>query len=213
MHSIQWNQSLFRRVRMVCVGVFLMGFFIAVFVYANLGSDPCTVMNLGVSGKLGIPFGVWQLIVNCVILIFTFSLSRNLIGIGTVVNMVSIGFLVDFFRMIFARILPAAPALWLRILLMAVAVVGLSLTAALYMYPQLGISPYDSVPVVLAQKTGIQFRWCRVFWDLLAMLIGWLCGSVVGVGTVITAFFLGPLIKYFTNQVARKAKFQVEAMI
>lgn len=210
---MQLDKTIIPRVRMVCVGVFLMGFFIALFVYANLGTDPCTCMNLGVSGKLRLSFGVWQLILNCSILVFTFFLARRLIGIGTLVNMVSVGFLVDFFRAVFARIFPASLPLWAAILVMAVAVVGLSFTAALYMYPQLGVSPYDSVPIILAQRTGIEFRWCRIAWDLAAVLVGWLCGSVIGVGTVITAFFMGPLIKWFTGQVARKAHFQVDQVL
>jgi uncharacterized membrane protein YczE len=189
---------------MVCVGIFFMGFAVALSVYAGMGCDPCTCMNLGVSEKLGFSFGTWQLILNGSILVFTFFFSRHFIGIGTVINMVAIGYLVDFFRWILTFILPAQPSLGLRILIMVVALVLLSFTAALYIYPQLGISPYDSIAYMVAEHSHWQFRWCRIACDMLALLIGWLCGSVVGIGTVLTAFCLGPFIKAFGDLIAKK---------
>jgi Predicted membrane protein len=197
------GKNMLRRITMVCIGTFFLGFSISLFVYANFGTDPYSCMNLGLSGKLGLQFGVWQLLMNCVFLVIIFFTGRHLIGIGTLLNMVFIGFIVDLFRGIYARILPAVPAFWVRVLVMAAAVLILSFMAALYMYPRLGTSPYDSIPVILSERTGIQFRWCRVAWDLSAVLIGWLCGSVVGVGTVLTALFLGPLIKWFTDWIAK----------
>ncbi len=204
------NKSLLKRIAMMCVGVFIMGFAISLSVYASLGTDPCTCLNLGVSGKIGMSFGTWQLLMNSTILVFTFVFSRHLIGIGTIVNMVSIGFLVDFFNGIYAHILPSEPTILLRILFMLCSVVILAFTAALYIYPQLGVSPYDSIGFILADRTHIEFRWCRIFYDVLAVLIGYLCGSVVGVGTVITAFCMGPLIKYFSDLIQRKFPLQFD---
>lgn len=140
---------------MVCIGIFFMGLAIALSVYAGMGSDPCTCLNLGVSQKLGLSFGNWQLILNCSILIFTFFFSRHFIGIGTLVNMTAIGYLVDFFRWVFAFILPAHPTVLLRIIIMVIALTLLSFTAALYIYPQLGISPYDSIAYMVARSTSI----------------------------------------------------------
>lgn len=204
------NKNLVQRIGMMCIGVFLLGFAISLAVYVNLGTDPCTCMNLGVSGKIGLPFGTWQLIINCIILVFMFFLSRRLIGIGTLVNMVSIGFLVDFFGWVYARILPTQPGLLLRILIMIFALVLLAFSAALYIYPQLGVSPYDSLGFIASERLHIQFRWCRITCDVLAVLIGFLCGSVVGVGTVLTAFCMGPLIKGFGDLIAKKFPLQFD---
>ena len=204
------NKSYLKRIAMVCVGVFLMGFAISLSVYASLGTDPCTCMNLGVSAKLGISLGNWQLISNGIFLIFTLLFARHLIGFGTIVNMVAIGYLVDFFRGIFAQILPSQPSVLIRIPIMLFSIVLLSFTAALYMYPKLGVSPYDSISFILTERTHIHFRWCRIFCDVLSVLIGYLCGSIVGVGTVITAFCLGPLINYFIGLIARKFPLQFD---
>lgn len=192
-----------RRILMVCLGVFVLGFSISLLVYANFGSDPCTCMNLGVASRLGLTFGTWQLLFNCIVLVVMFFVSRRLIGIGTVINMVSIGFLVDFFRAVYAQFLPASPAVAVRAAVMAAALVLLSFGAALYMHPGLGVSPYDSLSVMAAEKLRFDFKWCRVACDLLAVVIGFLCGSVVGVGTAVSAFCMGPLIKFFANRLNR----------
>jgi uncharacterized membrane protein YczE len=201
---MQISKNLIRRIVMMCIGVFLLGFSISLAVYANFGTDPCTCLNLGVSGKIGLQFGTWQLIFNCIVLIFMFLLSRDLIGIGTLVNMVSIGFLVDFFRWLYSELLPSQPTFPVRILLMIFALLLLSFSAALYIYPNLGVSPYDSLGFMVSKHLHIQFRWCRILCDVLAVLVGWLCGSVVGVSTVITAFCMGPLIKKFNDLIAKR---------
>lgn len=204
------NKSLLKRIAMVCIGVLLIGFAISLSVYANLGTDPCTCLNLGISGIIGMDFGTFLLLFNCIILVFTFLLARHLIGIGTIINMVSIGFLVDFFRGVFVYILPSQPSVLFRVFVMLCGIAILSFAAALYIYPQLGVSPYDSIGFILAERTHIQFRWCRIFCDVLAVLIGFLCGSIVGVGTVITAFCIGPLIKYFGDQLQIKIPLQFD---
>lgn len=198
------NNNLAKRILMVCIGVLLLSFSVSLFIYANLGTDPASCMNLGVSSKIGISFGAWQLIFNCIVLVFTFFFARHFIGIGTVINMVFIGFLADFFNSILSQILPIQPSVTLRLLIIGFAVVLISFAAALYIYPQLGISPYDSIAFMLAERFHLQFRWCRIACDVTAVVIGWLCGSVVGVGTVATAFCLGPLIKYFGDLFQKK---------
>lgn len=197
-------RNMSKRIIMICVGVFFMGLAVALSVYAGLGSDPCTCMGLGISEKIGLSFGSWQLILNCSILIFTFFFSRHFIGIGTFINMTAVGYLVDFFRWVFIFTLPAHPSVPLRVFVMLIALVLLSFTAALYIYPQLGIAPYDSIGYMIAEHFHLQFRWCRIASDMLALLIGWLCGSIVGIGTVLTAFCLGPLIKAFGDLIAKK---------
>ncbi len=197
-------KNLIKRVIMVCVGVFFISFAVALSVYAGMGTDPCTCMNLGISAKTGLSFGNWQLIFNCSILIFTFLFSRHFIGIGTFINMTAVGYLVDFFRWVFTFTFPAQPSVPLRILVMVIALALLSFSAALYIYPQLGISPYDSIGYMMAEHFRFQFRWCRIASDVLALLIGWLCGSVIGIGTVLTAFCMGPFIKAFGDLIAKK---------
>lgn len=195
---------------MVCIGTFIMGFAVSLSVYAGLGTDPCTCMNTGLSHIFGMSFGMWQLIMNSIVLSFTFFFARSKIGFGTIVNMVAIGFLVDFFSGLFSLFLPQNPSLALRIVFMLCGVVILSFNAALYMYPNLGVSPYDSIGFMLVNCFHIQYRWCRISYDVLSVVIGWLFGGAVGVGTVITAFCIGPLIKIFGDLIQKKFPLQLD---
>jgi NifU-like protein involved in Fe-S cluster formation len=67
-----------------------------------------------------------------------------------------------------------------------------------------------SIGFILSDQTHVQFRWCRITCDIIAVLIGFLCGAVVGVGTVITAFCMGPLIKYFGDIIQKKIPLQFD---
>lgn len=205
------NKNLLKRIAMVCVGTLIMGFAVSLSVYARLGTDPCTCMNTGLAHLLGLSFGVWQLMMNSIILIFTFFFARDKIGFGTIFNMVAIGFLVDFFSWLYSFILPPDPPLAVKIFCMLLGVGILAFTAALYMYPQLGVSPYDSIGFILIRLLPhAQYRWCRVCYDILAVLIGFAFGGAVGVGTVITAFCMGPLIKFFTDRLPKWIPLTIE---
>jgi hypothetical protein len=206
------NKTLFKRITMMCIGVLIMGFAVSLCVYANLGTDPCTCLNLGLSSVIGLSFGTWQLIFNSVVLIFTFFLARHLIGIATIVNMVAIGFLVDYFSGVLKTILPSNPTMATRVLVMICGVVVLAFTVSLYIYPSLGVSPYDSIAIMLSKFTHIKFHWCRIFCDVAAVLVGFFCGSVIGIGTIITAFCLGPLIKLFNHLIVKIMPMEVKTL-
>lgn len=197
------NKDLCKRMAMVCAGTLIMGFAVSLSVYARLGTDPCTCMNTGLARLLGMSFGVWQLIMNSIVLVFTFFFARDKIGFGTVVNMVAVGFLVDFFSWLYTFFLPPEPPLFLRAACMLLGVGILAFTAALYMYPELGVSPYDSIGFILVRFLHAQYRWCRVGYDVTAVLLGASLGGVAGIGTVITAFCMGPLIKFFGDRMPK----------
>ena len=63
----------------------------------NVGVGPSTAMNLGISARIGMDFGTYQLLVNFVILVFVFFLDKHLSGLGTIINMVGVGYLIQFF--------------------------------------------------------------------------------------------------------------------
>ena len=73
----------------------------------------------------------------------------------------------------------------------------------LYMTSDLGVSVYDAIPIVISNRTKFQFRFCRIGCDLICVIIGTVCGLMPGLGTIITAFFMGPLIEFFNNTFSR----------
>ena len=113
-----------------------------------------------------------------------------------------------------ARLVPA-PALGVRFLILALAVVIMCLASAFYFTADLGVSTYDAVALIWSEKQSrIPFSVCRVITDLVCVLAGVaLCLAAgfslrritgeVGIGTIITAFFMGPLIQFFNIRIAR----------
>lgn len=191
---------------LMLAGVLMVGLAVGLMRLAGFGVDPYSCLNLGISGLLGLSFGTWQMLLNALLLGVMLLFHRELIGPGTLVNMVCVGYIGDFVVWL-GQGLPEWPAL--RVLFLALGTLSLSLGSALYMTTALGISPYDAVSVMLSRRTGLSFRLVRVSTDLLFVVLGCLAThfsgaslfSVLGVGTVVSAFGVGPLIQMFQRRV------------
>ena len=89
----EWTKSFF----MMIIAVILMGMCVSMLVLSDMGTDPYSAMNYGISAKLGMTFGNYQLISNLVLLVIVVIFERNLIGTGTLGNMILVGYSADFF--------------------------------------------------------------------------------------------------------------------
>ena len=198
-------------------GILLISICVACYRLSGFGVDSFTGMNLGISGFLGMSFGTWQLIVNFVILIVVFFTVRHCIGLGTVVNMVCVGYIADFLCWLVDDVICIEMTLPLRVLALLLATLFASLGVALYMKADMGISPYDSVALIITKltKEKIPFQYARISSDITALLIGILfclaskgnIWMIVGIGTVCNSLFNGPLIQFFRNLIDKKLIF------
>ena len=201
-----------KRYAMMLVGNLFIGICVGAYRLSALGVDAFTCMNLGISQFVGLSFGTWQLVVNVVLLAAVFLKARSCIGPGTVVNMVGVGYLADFLCWLVLDILQVEMTLPLRAAALVTGALLSALGVALYITPELGTAPYDSVAIIIENVTGgrIPFRTARVAGDVTAVVIGvvfcllaggdvWL---ILGVGTVCSALFNGPLIQFFRTYVA-----------
>ncbi len=198
------------RVGMMTVGILLIGMCVASYRMSGFGVDPFSCMNLGVSGFVGMSFGNWQLIVNAALLVAVWLTVRSCIGLGTVVNMVFVGYTADFLCWLFLDQIGLTVTAPLRIFFLALGTLLASLGCACYMAADLGIAPYDSVAFIITKytKEKVSFRAARVMSDVAVLLIGvafcllaknnvW---EIVGLGTVVNAFCNGPLIQFFRGK-------------
>ncbi|MBQ9031639.1 MAG: hypothetical protein IJ106_09350 [Parasporobacterium sp.] len=203
-----------KRVLMSVIGVLVCGLSVGIFKRAELGVDPFQSLMSGLNVVIPINFGTLYVIANVLLLIFALIFDRKKIGIATVINLFLIGYVADFSLNILTRIIPEASLLGRYVLLLA-GVVLMCLSSAFYFTANLGVSTYDAVALVISERQSkVKFRYCRIMTDLVCVLIGaGLCllggysiskvFTVVGVGTIITAFFMGPLIEFFNVHVAR----------
>jgi uncharacterized membrane protein YczE len=202
------NKILKQKIAFVIAGVTVMSFGISLMRFAVLGIDPISCMNTGVARKIGMSFGNWQLIMNAIMLVGVFFSDRRKIGFGTVYNMAATGYTSDAFLWLlnlapFESAVPF-PA---RAAALVFGILILYFGAAFYIEANMGVSPYDALAIIFAEKIGKPhwFRWARIGTDILCVGGGFLTKSDVGLGTLITACFAGPLLAFFRNIAAKFA--------
>ncbi|MBQ9608389.1 MAG: hypothetical protein IJV15_02975 [Lachnospiraceae bacterium] len=186
-----------KRIIICFLSVFGMGFSLSFLILCNLGTDTCTFMNTNVSGKIGLSFGNWQLIFNIVMLVLVIIFRRDLIGIGTVINMVLIAYYADFFDWIWGKFIPSSaftePVS--RGVIFTVSLAVFIISAAIYMNTDVGIAPYDALAVMLNDiLKKLPFFLCRNIVDFMSIAIGMLAGGRPKIGHILMALLLGPAI-------------------
>lgn len=203
-----------RRIMMSLFGVLICAVSVGIFKLAALGVDPFQSLMSGLDQLIPISFGTLYVIVNLILLSFSLLTDRHNIGIATFINLFLLGYVTQFTYDLLQKLFPA-PTLLFRIACLLIGIVIICFGSALYMTADLGVSTYDAVAIVLANKWKIaKFKFCRIGTDLICVIAGiivFLLGggtissipTIVGVGTIVTAFFMGPLIELFNEKIAR----------
>lgn len=187
-----------RRIPVLIVSVILMGMCVAFFEKTRVGTDPCTVLNLSISQNVlhWQNLGTWQLLFNLLLLAVILLMKEGrCIGLGSLANMVLVGYSRDFFKPIVERLLPGeVESLLVRGAVFIPAMALFLVAVAFYMVVELGTAPYDAVPQIISRRAKLPFTWVRIGYDSLITVIGFLLGGQVGIFTVLSCFFLGPVI-------------------
>ncbi len=195
-------------------GVIVCGASVGIFKIAALGIDPFQAFMAGLDQLVPIPFGTLYMIANAVLLVFSLLVDRHNIGIATFINLFLLGYITQF-SYAFLQTVIVNPSLVTRFLCLIVAVVILCFSSAFYITADLGVSTYDAIAIVMSGKWHLgPFKYIRICTDVVCIILGivlFLLGggklssipTFVGVGTIITAFFMGPLIDFFNRKVAR----------
>jgi uncharacterized membrane protein YczE len=178
-----------RRLAQLYVGLVLYGASMALMIRAGLGLDPWDVLHQGLAERVPLSFGEVTIVVGALVLLAWIPL-RQWPGFGTVSNVVVIGLAVD----ATLAALPAPDAMPLRIGFM-LAGVGLNgVASAAYIGARLGPGPRDGLMTGLVRRTGRSVRLVRTSIEVTVLVAGWLLGGTVGVGTVVYALAIGPLV-------------------
>ena len=194
----------FRRVAGILVGIVIISLGVALFKFAHLGNDPFNALNIRSAELAGLTLGVQNLIYNAVFFTMQMIWGRRYVGFGTVANSVCCGFIITFFYDFLTAHFAQAATLPAQLLWVAAAVVCTSLGISLHQTSDLGVAPYDYLALGLRDHTPFPYFCCRLFTDTLCALLAFLLGGLLGLGTLICAFCLGPLIQFFNTQCFRK---------
>lgn len=181
-----------RRLIQLFAGLTLYGASMALMLRAVLGLDPWDVFHQGLSTHVGLSFGMLVNVVGAVVLLLWIPL-RQKPGIGTIANIFTLGTTVD----LTLRVLPEIEGLPLRIAALVAGVVLNGIAGAMYIGAGLGPGPRDGLMTGLCKRTGWSIRVVRTGIEFTALAVGWLLGGTVGVGTVLYAVAIGPLVQAF----------------
>ncbi len=208
------KKNLAKRIGMSLFGVIICAISVGIFKIAALGVDPFQSFMAGLDAIVPIRFGTLYVITNAVLLLFALIFDRHYIGIATFINLFLLGYITQFTYDLLQKVI-VSPSILVRIICLVVGVVIICFGSAFYMTADLGVSTYDAIALIICNtwKKG-KFQYVRIITDLICVLLGvglfLLSGgksaaipTIAGIGTIITAFFMGPLIEFFNVHVAR----------
>lgn len=203
-----------KRIGMSLFGVIICAISVGIFKIAALGVDPFQSFMAGLDAMIPISFGTLYVITNVVLLLFALIFDRHYIGIATFINLFLLGYITQFTYALLQKVL-VEPSMVVRIICLVVGVVIICFGSAFYMTADLGVSTYDAIALIICNtwKKG-KFQYVRIITDLVCVALGvglfLLAGgklsmipTIAGVGTIITAFFMGPLIEFFNVYITR----------
>ena len=193
--SRQW--PFWARFAQLISGLILYGLSAALMVRGNLGLDPWDVFHQGLSRVTNLAIGTWVILVGALVLLLWIPL-RQRPGIGTVCNAVLIGLTLN----VALPLMPTPHSLALRWACLLGGILLCGLATGLYIGAAMGPGPRDGLMVGLANR-GHSIRVVRTAIELLVLVIGFLLGGTVGIGTVLFAVSIGPIAHVTIPALAR----------
>lgn len=190
---LRWNgwRQFIRDFAVIQIGFLLFGLSIVILVKADLGNTPWVVLEGALIKYVPITLGQAIIVVAVVITVIDLLLKQPL-GWGTLANMLSIGWWVD----ILAPYVPAPPMnLVLQIAYVLLGAVVMGFATAVYVGVNAGAGPRDSLMLAISRRAKVSVRLARAIIEVVVVIVGWLLGGPLGIGTLIFAMAIGPAVQ------------------
>ena len=171
------------------LGLILFGVGETLLITANQGVSPWTVLAQGLSFQFNLSIGVTTFIVSIIVLFFWYPLKQKP-GLGTILNVILISIVID----VSTSILPYPKTLFYQIIQSVIAVLIVGIGSGFYLTANLGPGPRDGLMTGLQKLTDKPIALIRTILEVSAVLIGFYFGGVVGIGTILFAFGIGPAV-------------------
>lgn len=185
------GENLTRRLIQLNTGLILFGVGIGLMLQSGLGVPPWDVLHQGLAVQFGLTVGLWSIIVSFALLILWLPLKERF-GIGTILNAVIIGLMID----VTAAVVPEAGHVVSAGFMLGAGILLMGLASGLYIGANLGPGPRDGLMTSIARR-GPSIRLTRSILEVVVLITGWLLGGTFGIGTLAFAFLIGPLVQFF----------------
>ena len=194
--SVSWSSDLplntrprFITLTMLIIGLFLFGLGEAIIIGSGSGVSPWTVLAQGISMRSSLSIGAATFLISISILILWIPLKQTP-GIGTILNAIIIASAID----LTLPYLPKPDASILRLFQAGLGILVVGIGSGIYLASNLGPGPRDGLMVGLQKKTNTSIPLIRTIIELSAVTLGWFLGGVVGIGTILFVFGIGPCV-------------------
>lgn len=201
------------RYSIILISMLMVGLGMSIMRISCLGTEPFSCLGYSISEHFGVSLGIVMAAVNGGLLILSFVTMRETLGFGTVINLLLLGTAGDFWGMVIQTIIgheiifSGMSHFIFRMLLLCIGMLIMVFSCSFYIACQMGMGAYDSLGYIIEKRTGkIPFKWARVGIDSICVIIAWSIArmdgtqwQLIGIGTVIMAFGIGPLLTFFIN--------------
>ena len=184
------SRAVLIRIPGLLAGLVVFGFGIALMARANVGLGPWEALHQGVQFRTGIPMGTVSILLGVPILALWWPLGERP-GIGTLLNVALIGTATN----VGNALIPAQTVPALQLLQMAAGVAVIGLGSGMYLSADLGPGPRDGLMVGIHHRFGWSIRRSRTVIEISALVVGWALGGTIGIGTIVFAFGIGPVVQ------------------
>ncbi|WP_088035806.1 YczE/YyaS/YitT family protein [Evansella clarkii] len=169
------------------IGLIIMSLGISLTILAGLGSAPWDVLHIGLTEQLGLTVGTWTIIMGFLLLVTATILTKEKPKLGAYLNMLLVGLFVDFFLFV----LPQPDVLLVQALMLTAGILVMGFGIGVYISPQCGAGPRDSLMLAVAERTRFTVAQVRVTMEVIVLFFGWLLGGPVFIGTILFSLTIG----------------------
>ncbi|MBL5766115.1 hypothetical protein B5V88_03110 [Heyndrickxia sporothermodurans] len=186
------NHQLVFRFFIFCLGLLIMAFGLDLLIIADLGVTPWDVLHIGLYKQIGLTIGSWSIIVGFFVLGISAAIMRKIPKIGAYLNMLLLGSFMDIFLHFLSNV--EFTSLLEKIIVLILGIIINAIGMGIYISAQLGAGPRDSFMLAVTSKTGWKISHVRRGMEAIVLIIGWLCGGPVFIGTIIFVLTIGTLV-------------------
>lgn len=182
---------LIRKSFQVLLGSFLSALGIKMFIFGGWGVDPISTLLLGIVNHVDLLFGTASQLFNIIILLLVFLIDNKKIGLGSLINALSVGFFINVLSILNMNSFLAGP----RVIYVILGPIVLGFGTGIYLLANLGCGALEGLMMILSEKTNVSIKFIRMFLDFVLVVSGIALGGTYGVGTILGVFLIGPVIE------------------
>ncbi|TDX47991.1 YczE/YyaS/YitT family protein [Orenia marismortui] len=181
------------------LGLAIVSIGIVLTIKADLGVAPWDVFHIGLTRYFNISIGQAGQITGIFVVLLSFMLAKVKPTVGTIINIILVGFMIDIMK----AVIPDPNTLFIQLSCLGIGVVIWGIGMGIYISAQCGTGPRDSLMMALKNKLSCDISWIKISMELIALSIGYLLGGPVGIGTIVIALGVGPVVSNFFKLINR----------